>query len=183
MPDDRQPISHALPTPADPAADLSAVSTRDTATLIAEILSRYHEVHRRELPELVALARKVEAVHAGHGAEPVGLADALQDMVGDLEVHMKKEELILFPAMLRQEGRPLSAPITQMRHDHDEHGTHLRRLAEITNGFTPPDGACRSWQALYAGTRKLAADLTDHIHLENDILFPRFEAGRTSGPN
>ncbi len=176
--------------PADVVRELEALAAastgvspeQDTAGLINEIVSRYHEVHRRELPELVTLARKVEAVHADHDAAPHGLADTLQDMIGELEVHMKKEELILFPAMLRNAGNPLSAPITQMRHDHDDHGVHLQRIDEITNGFTLPQGACRSWQALYAGTRKLADDLMDHIHLENNILFPRFEAAPASEP-
>ena len=161
------------------AASAEIPPEQDTATMIGEILSRYHEVHRRELPELVMLARKVEAVHADHEAVPIGLADMLQDMIGELEVHMKKEELILFPAMLRHDGHPLSTPVAQMRHDHDGHGTQLRRLDDITNGFTLPEGACRSWQALYAGTRKLTDDLMDHIHLENNILFPRFETHRT----
>lgn len=150
----------------------------DTASMISEILTRFHEVHRRELPELFKLACKVEAVHGDHLAAPNGLADTLQEMIGELEVHMKKEELILFPAMLRNTGSPLSVPISQMRHDHDDHGKHLRRLDEITHGFDLPEGACRSWQALYAGTRKLADDLVEHIHLENNILFPRFEAER-----
>ena len=148
----------------------------DTAAMISEILTRYHEVHRREVPELFKLACKVEAVHGDHLAAPHGLADVLQEMIGELEIHMKKEELILFPAMLRNAGSLLSAPISQMRHDHDDHGTHLRRLDEITNGFTLPEDACRSWQALYSGTRKLADDLMEHIHLENNILFPRFES-------
>ena len=150
----------------------------DTASMIGEILSRYHAVHRRELPELFKLACKVEAVHGDHLSAPHGLADALQEMIGELEVHMKKEELILFPAMLRNAGSPLSAPISQMRHDHDGHREHLHRLDEITHGFELPEGACRSWQVLYAGTRKLADDLVEHIHLENNILFPRFEAKR-----
>lgn len=151
----------------------------DSRALIAQILARYHEVHRRELPELVKLARKVEAVHAGHPAAPHGLADLLQTMVGELEVHMKKEELILFPSMLRE--RPgLGAPLAQMRHDHDDHGALLRRLEAITGGFALPEGACRSWQALYAGTAKLADDLMAHIHLENNVLFPRFEEPRAA---
>ena len=155
---------------------------QDTATMIGEILSRYHEGHRRDLSELAMLARKVEAVDADHEAAPHGLADTLQDMVGELEVHMKKEELILFPAMLRHDARPLAAPISQMRHDHDDHGTQIRRLDEITNGFTLPEGACRSWQALYAGTRKLVDDLMDQIHLENNVLFPRFEEEQANDP-
>jgi regulator of cell morphogenesis and NO signaling len=157
----------------------AAVSAElDTTAMISEILTRYHEVHRRELPELFTLACKVEAVHGDHLSAPHGLADILQEMIGELEVHMKKEELILFPAMLRNAGSPLSAPISQMRHEHDDHGTKLRRLDEITNGFTLPEDACRSWQALYASTRKLSDDLMEHIYLENNILFPRFEAER-----
>jgi regulator of cell morphogenesis and NO signaling len=161
------------------AASATVVSPElDTATMIGEILTRYHEVHRRELPELFKLACKVEAVHGDHLLAPHGLADTLQEMIGELEVHMKKEELILFPAMLRNAEAPLSSPISQMRHDHDDHGAHLRRLEEITHGLELPEDACRSWQALYAGTRKLADDLVEHIHLENNILFPRFEAER-----
>jgi regulator of cell morphogenesis and NO signaling len=161
------------------AASGNAVSPElDTATMISEILTRYHEVHRRELPELFKLACKVEAVHGDHMSAPLGLADVLQEMIGELEVHMKKEELILFPAMLRNASSTLQAPISQMRYDHDDHGALLRRLDEITHGFELPEGACRSWQALYAGTRKLADDLAEHIHLENNILFPRFEAER-----
>lgn len=147
-----------------------------TAALIEHILTRYHEVHRRELPELVKLARKVEAVHVEHPAAPHGLADTLQQMAGELEVHMKKEELILFPAMARAAKGMLDMPISQMRFDHDNHGTQLRRIEMLTRDFTLPDGACRSWQALYSGTSKLVGDLMEHIHLENNVLFPRFES-------
>jgi len=127
------------------------------------------------LTELVALARKVEAVHANHPQALHGLADLLQQMRGELEVHMKKEELILFPAMRRGAGTRLDAPIARMRHDHDDHGEHLRRLKVLTNDFTPPVEACRSWQALYTGTAKLSEDLMEHVHLENYVLFPRFQ--------
>lgn len=155
-----------------------APAPEGTVALIEHILTRYHEVHRRELPELVKLARKVEAVHAAHPAAPHGLADTLQQMVGELEVHMKKEELILFPAMARAAKGMLDMPISQMRLDHDDHGVHLRRLESLTNGFALPEGACRSWTALYAGTSKLVDDLMEHIHLENNVLFPRFESER-----
>lgn len=150
----------------------------DTAGLIAHILSRYHEVHRRELPELIALARKVEKTHAGHAKAPRGLADLLERMAIELQLHMMKEEVMLFPAMTQVSPAMLTAPISCMRHDHDDHGAHLRRLEEITDRFEVPGGACRSWQALYAGTAKLADDLMQHIHLENNILFPRFAGGR-----
>lgn len=159
----------------DPAAAPEA--PRETGALIDHIQTRYHETHRRQIPELIELSRKVEAVHADHPMVPRGLADALQRVRGELEVHMKKEELILFPAMRRQATDRLGAPIGEMRHDHDEHGAFLEEVARLTNGHAPPEGACRSWQALCAGTAALAADLMEHIHLENNVLFPRFEKG------
>jgi regulator of cell morphogenesis and NO signaling len=153
----------------------SAPAPEATGALIDHILTRYHETHRRELPELVRLARKVEAVHAGHPEAPEGLADTLDAIRVELEEHMQDEETELFPSM-RQRRDTASAPqIPRMRDDHDRHGELLRLLEIITNGFAPPDGACRSWTALYLGTAKLVDDVMEHIHLENNVLFPRFE--------
>lgn len=146
-----------------------------TAQLIQHILSRYHEAHRAELPPLIALSEKVERVHLNDSNAPQGLNAFLRRMQGELEVHMKKEELILFPNMLRGTNPHLLAPITQMRLDHDDHAESLARLSALTNAFTPPEGACRSWQALYVGAKKLHDDLTRHIKIENEILFARFE--------
>lgn len=149
----------------------------ETGALIDHIQTRYHQVHRRQIPELIALSRKVEAVHADHPDVPRGLAEVLHRIQGELEVHMKKEELILFPAMRRQAADRIAAPIAEMRHDHDDHGAFLAELARLTHDHTVPKDACRSWQALYAGTAQLQADLMEHIHLENNVLFPRFDAG------
>ena len=87
---------------------------------------------------------------------------------------MAKEELILFPAMKQSMAAGLDMPIARMRHEHDDHGAHLRELDRLTNGVTAPADACRTWQALYAGLAKLTDDLMEHIHLENNVLFPRF---------
>ena len=156
----------------DGTRDRTAAPT-ETAALIDHIFARYHETHRRELPELIRLARTVEKVHAKRSDVPRGLADLLQRMSAELVQHMAKEELILFPAMKRG-GLPLDAPIACMRHEHDDHGEHLRELEALTNAITLPSGACRTWQALYAGLAKLQDDLMEHIHLENNVLFPRF---------
>ena len=156
------------------AQDLPAVTKLTSDELTEYIQSRYHDTHRREIPELIQLARKVEAVHRDNPKVPAGTASLLKEMEGELEVHMKKEELILFPAM-HWTDTALNAPISQMRHDHTDHGAFLDRLAELTDNFTLPEGACRSWQALYIGLAKLSEDLQDHIHLENNVLFPRFE--------
>ncbi|MBS0224510.1 MAG: iron-sulfur cluster repair di-iron protein [Proteobacteria bacterium] len=158
-------------------ADGKAEAPSATVELIDHILARYHEVHRRELRELVQLARTVEKVHAGNPAVPRGLADLLDRTAQGLEQHMAKEELILFPAMAK--AMPgLEAPIARMRHEHHDHGRTLEELEALTKGFTVPSGACRTWQTLYAGASKFADDLRQHIHLENNVLFPRF-AGRT----
>ncbi|HEY1154270.1 MAG TPA: hemerythrin domain-containing protein [Pseudolabrys sp.] len=162
----------------DMARDIAydvADAPQETGALIDHILARYHETHRRELPELVRLARKVEAVHAGHAGVPHGLAEMLQRILGEIEVHMKKEELILFPAMRRRAAGGLAVPIAQMRHDHDDHDAQLRAVDELTGHFTPPQDACGSWRALYQGTAKFADDFAAHLHLENDVLFPRYE--------
>jgi regulator of cell morphogenesis and NO signaling len=66
-------------------------------------------------------------------------------------------------------------PIGMMRHEHINHGVQLEKLAELTTQHQPPSGACNTWQALYAGTARLNEDLIEHIHLENNYLFPQFE--------
>lgn len=147
----------------------------ETPALIAHILESYHETHRRELPELLALARKVEAMHGTDPNAPHGLAEALQSLMGELEVHMTRAELVLFPAIERGPHDAATGPIAIMRHDHDEQEQALARLAAITHGFRLPSGACSSWSRLYSGVRKLLDDLDEHIHLERDVLFPRFE--------
>lgn len=142
--------------------------------LIDLIEQRYHAVHRRELPELIRLAKRVEAVHRGHPSVPAGAGDLLEQMARELESHMQKEEQVLFPLM-RQGGHPMIAqPIAAMLAEHDDHGALLRELETVTDDFTAPDDACATWRALYTGGRKFADDLMLHVHTENNVLFPRF---------
>lgn len=149
----------------------------ETDALIDHILSRYHETHRSELPNLIQLAEKVGMAHAEDPQSPKGLAEALTILLHEMEDHMAKEEMILFPAM-RARGRPgIEHPIAVMRADHDDHAEGIQKIRDMTSNLTPPDHACGSWRALYAGTEKLFDDLTAHIALENDVLFPRFEQG------
>lgn len=155
----------------NPAAAPAAMESDE---LIDHIQVRYHEAHRRALPELIALSRKVEAVHREHPKVPAGLSDALRQMHSDLEEHMVTEEQTLFPAMRQQNADKLDIAINELRHEHDGQGTQLRLLESLTDDFTLPEGACRSWQALYVGTAQLAEDLMEHIHLKNNVLFPRF---------
>jgi regulator of cell morphogenesis and NO signaling len=151
-----------------------------TPALIDLIEARYHATHRRELPELIRLGRRVEAVHNDNPAEPRGIAALLERMSGELEVQIKKEELILFP-MMRPGGHPMIAqPIAVMLAEHGDHGVHLRELEALTNDFATPGDPCPTWRALYVGVKKLADDLMEHIHTQNNVLFPRFQSANVA---
>ena len=147
----------------------------DAGALTRYIETRYHALHREHLPVLAQMAEKIETVHFGDDDVPVGLADVLERMIGDMEVHMKKEELILFPA-IRNGGMPgIENPIAVMRADHDDHGAEINEIRRLTNNLTLPDEACGTWAALYRGLTEFLGDLEEHIRLENDVLFPQFE--------
>ncbi len=142
--------------------------------LVDHIQTKYHEAHRRDLPALVAAARKVERVHADKPHCPHGLADHLAHVEAEMYAHMAKEEQILFPAISHgHRGPSVHMPIRVMMHEHEEHGSNLDRIRELTGDLIPPEGACRTWRALYAGLAQLEAELMEHIHLENNVLFPR----------
>jgi regulator of cell morphogenesis and NO signaling len=147
----------------------------DTAGLTRYIEARYHRRHREQLPRLATMAERVEAVHSGDEDVPEGLSDLLRRLVGEMEVHMKKEELILFPAIRRGGGPGIGAPIAAMRADHADHDRDVGEIRRLTRNLTLPDGACGTWTALYAGLDEFILDLTEHIRLENDALFPPFE--------
>ena len=163
-----------------PATQPPPPAPEDTASLIAHILARYHERHRDDFATLLPLAQRVEDVHYGDPDLPEGLADLVEDLSRDMEAHMAREEGVLFPLML-QGGHPvIGEPIAAMRRDHDGHGEGTAKLARLTSGFTPPEHACGSWRRLYAGLAQLAADLDHHRRLEEEVLFPRFEALATA---
>lgn len=163
------------------AAMTDTVPLHDAAALTHHIETRYHARHREQLPALVELAAKVESVHVGVAGVPAGLSGLLRRMIGELEVHMKKEELILFPAMRKGGGPGIEHPISVMRADHDGHDREVAEIRRLTGGPNLPEGACRSWTALYAELDEFLSDLAEHMRLENEVLFPMFEAsGRPS---
>ncbi|HSX93895.1 MAG TPA: iron-sulfur cluster repair protein YtfE [Hydrogenophaga sp.] len=149
---------------------------RTPGELVDHILVRYHAVHREQLPELIRMARRVQAVHREHPEVPRGLAELLETIEHEMLAHMSKEEMVLFPALRRGPSPMLAGPIGMMRHEHVDHGAQLEQLARLTRDHTPPADACNTWRALYAGTRQFSEDLIAHIHLENNLLFPMFES-------
>lgn len=141
--------------------------------IIDFILPNFHDKHRTQLPELIAMAEKVESRHADSPACPKGLASLLRKIYDDLVHHMMKEEQILFPLIKSGRGPMAAAPISVMEAEHDEANNDLAQIQQLTNHFTAPEGACNTWQNLYQGTKAFAEDLVAHVHLENEILFPR----------
>lgn len=147
----------------------------ETGALIDHILTNYHEMHRADLASLVPLASRVEQVHADDPDAPKGLARVLALLAREMEDHMAKEERILFPAMRAGGGAGIEHPIAVMRADHDDHAESIALIRQLTRDLTPPEHACGSWRSLYGGTATLLEELADHIALENNVLFPRFE--------
>jgi regulator of cell morphogenesis and NO signaling len=119
-----------------------AAPPQDPAALTRYIEATYHARHREQLPRLAHLAERVETVHFGDDNVPEGLSGLLERMIGEMEVHMKKEELILFPA-IRKGGMPgIAQPIAVMRADHDNHATEVAEIRRLTGGLVLPEGAC-----------------------------------------
>ncbi len=142
--------------------------------LVAHILLTYHQPLKEELPRLEAMARKVLQVH--QDKEPEMLTELLSVYLGikaDLEPHMEKEEQILFPMIQRGQGFLADGPVAVMREEHEVVGLALKRLREITNDYEVPPRACNTWRALWHGLAALEESLHEHIHLENNVLFPR----------
>lgn len=136
------------------------------------IIERYHEDLRRRLPELIFLADKVERVHADHASCPHGLSEGLKTFTEEMLFHMMKEENVLFPLIESGRGKVAMMPVKVMTSEHDSHGRKLEEFQKLTNFFTPPEDACPTWRSLYAGLEELEKELMEHIHLENNILFP-----------
>lgn len=141
--------------------------------LIEHVLARYHAAHRADLPRLIEMARKVERVHVDKLSVPHGLASFLERLARALEEHMQKEEQVLFPLIRAGRGRMAAMPVQVMEREHEDHGRNLARLRALAHDHVPPPEACNTWRALYLGLAQLERELMQHIHLENNVLFPR----------
>lgn len=142
--------------------------------LIQHILSAYHVRLKEELPRLESMAQKVVRVH--RDKEPERLPELLSvftDLKNELDDHMRKEEEILFPMIEAGRGGSADGPVSVMIHEHESAAAALRRLRELTDDYEVPAQACNTWRALWHGLAALEESLHHHIHLENNILFPR----------
>ncbi|HEY4900895.1 MAG TPA: iron-sulfur cluster repair di-iron protein [Terriglobales bacterium] len=154
--------------------------------LIAHITSTHHVFIREESPRIEALAAKVVSVHGKNHPELLEVQEIFSALAAELSVHLMKEEQVLFPYVTRMEesvvsGEPVPPamfgtvvnPVRMMMQEHDGAGDALRSLRSTTRDYALPDDACISYRTLYQALQGYEADLHQHIHLENNILFPR----------
>jgi regulator of cell morphogenesis and NO signaling len=175
----------------DEANAVSAIE-RDWRTapldeLVKHIIETHHAYLKLDLPVLQARIEKVVAVHGTRDPQRLPrLAELFSGLRSELEMHLHKEEAILFPfieqyarAELRNLPLPrtpfgsIANPIAMMEHEHAGAGDALVEIRKLTGGFQPLSWACATVRALYEGLQMLESDLHVHIHLENNILFPR----------
>ncbi|MDD3144919.1 MAG: DUF542 domain-containing protein [Candidatus Gracilibacteria bacterium] len=162
------------------------LSSKTLPEIAEYIKNTFHLPIRELLYPTEVLAKKVAMVHGESHKELYEIRDIVEGLVPVLEMHFDKEGQILHP-MLNElqnnfdnntELKPLHCgsiknPIRQMESEHDNYGDMLLELKKLTSNYTLPDGACRSYQALYANLQKLEEDLMRHTNLENFILHPR----------
>lgn len=142
--------------------------------LVDFILAEFHVPLKAELPRLRQMTMKVHAVHGPKDPKNLHeLSELVQSLVFELDQHMLKEEEILFPMIRAGQGSMANGPVTLMEDEHIHAGEALRRMRELTNDYTVPAEACNTWTALWHGLAALEESLHQHIHLENNILFPR----------
>ncbi len=161
--------------------------------LVLHIVATHHAYVVQELPRLAQLAERVVRRHGDTQAELPRIQALLAQLDEELAQHLGKEELILFPYVVKLERASTGAsamphgcfgtvvnPVFMMVQEHDAAGALLAEIRELSHQFTPPIGACPTYLAFFSGLREFEQDLHQHIHLENNILFPRAIALETA---
>ncbi|WP_372917943.1 iron-sulfur cluster repair di-iron protein [Salegentibacter sp.] len=154
--------------------------------LTDHIINVHHTYVEENIPLLLQYSAKVTTVHAHHAPELNKIHDLVTEVAGELSGHMKKEELILFPFIKklvqanREEAAPpkphfgtADNPIKMMEAEHETAGELLRKISVLSNNYTPPEFACNTYKAFFSKLEEFEQDLHQHVHLENNILFPK----------
>ena len=160
--------------------------TASLTGLVGYILEKHHVFTKEEMERLDALVEKVHGVHGANHPELSRIKHLFKCLCDDLKPHMFKEEQVLFPYIIRldeasnRQQTPMPPPFGTVRNpvrmmmlEHDTAGELLRELREVSNGYSAPADACISYRTLYEALEAFERDLHQHIHLENNILFPR----------
>ena len=176
-------INAILEADAIPEVDYAAWPLDQLAEYIE---ARHHGYVNARMPELSAYLDKLCVVHGGHHPELLEIRDLFAQSVGELTTHMKKEELMLFPfvrkmAKAQRKNQEIAAPIygtvqnpiAMMMHEHTDEGKRFAKIAELSNHYTVPADGCTTYRVAYNLLQEFEQDLHKHIHLENNILFPK----------
>lgn len=171
---------------ATPPTVTARFSTWDFATLVSYIVGNHHAFVRASMPILLTHTKKVAAVHGEDHPELVEVARLFAEVAEEMTSHMLKEEQILFPYILDLEqasegaAPPPSAPfgtvrrpIRMMEAEHEAAGDAMARIRSLTSGYAIPEGACTTYRVCLQELEAFERDLHEHVHLENNILFPK----------
>lgn len=158
----------------------------DLGFLIDHIVNIHHKYVEENIPLLLQYTEKVAKVHGASHPEVQEIKELFYQVAGELASHLKKEELILFPFIKKMVNaeevgelldRPAFGtaenPVKMMEEEHEHAGEIFRKIAELSNDHTPPASACNTFRAMYSKLEEFEQDLHLHIHLENNILFPK----------
>lgn len=169
----------------EPAPDVHW-KTGPVAALIAHIVEKHHGYIRAETPRIEVWMEKVVQVHGDRHPELLRIRHAFAGMASEMMRHMTKEEQILFPCIANLETPPpagapapaasfatISMPVQMMMQEHDHTGRDLAEIRQHAGDYAPPPDACATYRALYQALAAFEADMRRHVHLENNILFPR----------
>ena len=155
-------------------------TTATLSDLMRHIQQRFHEPHRQELQRLGQMLVKVVSRHGERLPDVLlPLQATFETMKKELLDHMVKEDAVLFPAIVAiEQGRDVAGlwigrPIKIMESEHEAAGAALARMRDLTRGYAPPEGACPTFRGLYYGLSEFEREMHVHVHLENNILFPR----------
>jgi regulator of cell morphogenesis and NO signaling len=154
--------------------------------LVVHIETTHHRFVEQKTPVILQYLNKLCAVHGANHPELHQIYKLFAGCAGELAQHMKKEELILFPFITEMMNATKSHdsiqqphfgtvnnPITMMMEEHNAEGERFRKIADLTNNYTPPADACNTYKVTYAMLEEFEQDLHKHIHLESNILFPK----------
>lgn len=154
-----------------------------TLSFLSDYIENHHHTYvRTSLPLLQEFTRKVARVHGVANPEVVEIADLVDELSTEMTAHMAKEEGILFPYVRQMESAAAPArspfgsirnPIRMMEEEHDAAGNIMKRIRSLSSDFSPPEHACNTYRVAYAKLEEFEDDLHRHIHLENNVLFPK----------
>ncbi|MFQ6677119.1 MAG: iron-sulfur cluster repair di-iron protein [Fidelibacterota bacterium] len=148
-------------------------------TLIEHIYNQHHKYIYELGPITAEFINKVARVHGENHPETIEIAKLYNGLLAELHQHMMKEEQILFPAIKRMVSDQaafssfVNGPISVMKMEHDNAGDILKRMNLLSSGYTLPEDACNTYRAAYTNLNELEENIHVHIHLENNILFPK----------